>query len=350
MTLLSNEEKELIFDYCLGVASEERAAQAQQLVSSNPEATKLHSQFKNALEPLNSLQPERCPDHLAEGTVFRLNNLARSSQVELENLLAGEQHRQVAARRGFWRNFAEVAAVAAVIIFFASVSIPSLNAARQEAWKTYCQAQLGRIATAMTQYTSDNEGTLPSVATATGAPWWKVGYQGTENHSNTRHLWLLVKDSYAEPADFVCPGRSQGRAVGLHRVHVEKLLDFPSRRNVTYSFRIIPAERIKQLASGHRVLMADLSPIFEKSCKGFDGPLTAGNEFATVKLCKKLRNMNSRNHAERGQNVMFADGSVEFRKQRTTEISLDDMFTVRGKDSYRGCEMPASDDDVFLAP
>lgn len=350
MSLLTNEEKQLVFDYCFGLVSKERVAQAQELLSSKPDAAKLHRQLKQALKPLDSLEPQPCPAHLAEGTVFRLNNLARASQLGLEKLLAEEQRRPVAAKGGFWRNFAEVAAVAAMILLVAGVSIPSLRSARQMAWKMGCQSQLKRIATGMTQYALDHNGTLPAVATTAGAPWWKVGYQGAENHSNTRHLWLLVKSGYAEPADFVCPGRSQGRAVSLHRVHVKKLCDFPSRKNVMYSFRVIPAERIKQLANGHKVLMADLSPVFEQAYEKFRSRLHTNDQFTTVKLCEKLLKTNSKNHRGNGQNVMFADGSIEFKKQRAIGISLDDIFTVRGKDHYRGCEMPVSDDDIFLAP
>jgi len=42
-------------------------------------------------------------------------------------------------------------------------------------------------------YAADHDQTLPNVATAAGSPWWKVGDQGLENQSNTRHLWLLVQ-------------------------------------------------------------------------------------------------------------------------------------------------------------
>jgi len=350
MSLLSNEEKELIFDYCFGLASESQSVQVRELISSNPEAAKFHSQLDNILKPLESLEPQSCPEHLAEGTIFRLNNLARSGRVGLEKLLADEQARRASAGAGFWRNLAEVAAVAAVIVLFAGVSIPRLRAARQMAWQKRCKLQLARIARGMTQYASEHDNNLPVVSMPAGSPWWKVGYQGKENHSNTRHLWLLVKGGYAEPADFVCPGRSEGRAVGLHRVHVKNLCDFPSRRNVTYSFRIIPDENTRQLTAGSKVLMADLSPVFEKIYSDSQTQLPSADEFATIRLCDKLLNANSRNHYRLGQNVMFSDGSVRFKKDRTVGISLDDIFTVKGKDFYRGREVPRSEDDVFLAP
>lgn len=350
MSGLNKQELQLVFDYCIGVATQQETSEAQRLISSDPQAAKLHLQLTMALRPLGALEPERCPEYLSERTVTRLNNLARAGAYALEKLLSQEQMRRTTVRSGFWRNLAEVAAMAAVIILFAGISIPSLNSARRQAWQVACQAQLGRIATAMTQYASDNDGSLPSVPMVAGAPWWKVGYQGQENHSNTRHLWLLVNCNYAEPADFVCPGRSQGRAVELHRVHVKKLLDFPARRNVTYSFRIMPGEKVRQLPDGHTVLMADLSPVFENICEELPTGLPATNSFAPVKLCEKLLRTNTVNHDGRGQNLMFADGRVVFSKQRIIGVSFDDIFTVKGKDCYTGCEMPASEDDMFLAP
>jgi len=342
MTRLSNQEKQLLFDYCIGLTSEKEAAEASQLISSNEEAAEIHSNLKAALEPLDSLEPQPCPDILAEQTVWRLNNLARSSQLRLQQLLAGEQARTVAAGSRFWRNFGEMIAAAAVILFIAGALIGPLQFARQKSWQHRCQMQLRNIWKGIKNYSSDYDGELPAVATSTGAPWWKVGYQGEENHSNTRHIWLLPKLNYVNPADFVCPGASQGRATLLDISEAKNYNDFPSRKYVTFSFRI-RCKRGSGGSVGRKVLIADLNPLFERL------PQDYSNSFK-LELNKDLLTLNSTNHNHRGQNVLFRDGGVKFAEVRCVGIAGDDIFTLRDTDVYQGVEVPTCETDAFLAP
>lgn len=342
MTALSNRQKQLLLDYCIGLTPEEETAEVKQLISSNQEAAEIHSQFKAALAPLESIEAELCPDDLAEGTVWRLSNFARSSQLRLQQLLAGEQARSTVAKSRFWRNIGEMAAAAAAIVFAAAVIIAPLNFARQKSWQQLCMMQLGRIGQGINNYSTDHDGRMPAVATTLGAPWWKVGYQGEENHSNTRHVWLLPKGGYVEASDFVCPGSCQGRVARLEPSQVQSYNDFPARRYVTYSFRV----RCNKSAKGAltpRVLIADLNPLFERLPENYSSPLN-------VRLSNKLFALNSANHNRRGQNVLFCDGSTGFVKVRQIGISEDDIFTLQGTDAYRGTEVPSCEKDAFLAP
>ncbi len=342
MTSLNKKEKQLLFDYCIGITDDREAADAKLLISVNKEAAGLYSNLKASLKPLENDAAEVCPDDLAEGTVWRLNNLAKSSQLRLQQLIASEQGKKVTLRSRFWRNFGEIAAVAALVLFVAGILLPPLNFARQKSWQTRCQKQLASVFQGLNNYSSDHDGQLPSVATATGEPWWKVGYQGSENHSNTRSVWLLVKGEYVDPADFVCPGKSQGRALQFDISDVENYSDFPARRYMTYSFRI-KCNSPKDSSRGHQALMADSNPIFEKLPQNFASSLK-------LKIDKSLLNINSINHNRRGQNVMFRDGSVDFIEKRKVGISQDDIFTLQNTDSYKGVEVPSCDTDAFLAP
>ncbi len=345
MTSLSNLQKQLLFDYSIGLTSEEGTAEAQALISSNEEAAEIYSKLKAALAPLESLESEPCPDELAEGTIYRLNNYARSSQLQLQQLLATEQTRKVTTRTQFWRNLAEMAAVAAVILFFAGVLISPLSYARQKSWEYRCSKQLKRIGQGINQYISDFGGKLPAVATAAGSPWWKVGRPGEENHSNTRHIWLLVKYGYVNnPADFVCPGRSQGRALQFDPSKVKKYNDFPARRYVSYSFQIMYRESKKAYTLGPKVLMGDLNPLFERLPKDYSRSLK-------LRLNKDLLTLNSINHNRRGQNILFGNGSVKFIIER--HIGDDDIFTLQEMFQgceIQGCEVPSCETDAFLAP
>jgi len=344
MTVLNDQQKQLLFDYCLGLTSEEETAQAEQLISSNSQAAEMHLKFETALSPLKTLESESCPDELAEGTIWRLNNQARSSQLRLEQLLAGEQAKGEASKGRFWKNFGEVLATAAAITLIAGVVIGPLNLARQKSRQLDCTAQLMRIGQGISSYSNDHDGQLPAVATAMGAPWWKVGYQGTENHSNTRHIWLLPKGGYVDPADFVCPGSCRSKTLKLvDSSQTQNYNDFPSRKHVTYSFRIRCNKSEEKSTGVRKVLIADVSPLFERLPDDY-------SESLKLRLNKELLNRNSVNHKRRGQNLLFCDGSAEFVKTRRIGIQEDDIFTLRDTDTYEGVEVPSCETDAFLAP
>jgi prepilin-type processing-associated H-X9-DG protein len=344
MTSLNSYQKQLLFDYCIGLTSEKETDEAESLTSSNREAAETYAKLKAALAPLDIAAAESCPDDLAESTISRLNNAARSSQLRLQQLLADEQAREASGVKSrFWRNLGKMAAIAAVIVLVSGVLIAPLNFARQKSWQQQCQMQLSRIFNGISQYSSDHDGALPAVATATGEPWWKVGYQGKENYSNTRHIWLLIPAGYANPADFVCPGKSHGKILQFDLSQAKNYNDFPARNYVTYSLRIRCNKAAKDALLGQKVLIADLNPLFEKLSDDYSKPFK-------LEINKELLNLNSINHNRRGQNVLFCDGSVKFIKMRNIDITKDDIFTLQDTNIYQGCEVPSCEADAFLAP
>ena len=343
MSPLNNLQKELLFDYCIGLTTEKESAQAQKLISSDKQAADIYEKLKTTLAPLESLEAEQCPGELVEGTIWRLKNAARASHLSLESLLAKEQTKEVASGSNFWRGLGELVAAAAAVVIFTAVLVVPLNFARQKAWQQRCQLNLRQIGEGVNQYGSDYGDSLPTVATTTGAPWWKVGYQGRENHSNTRHIWLLPKGEYVEPKYFVCPGKTQGRFVKFGPQMTKNYNDFPSRDSINYSLRVRCNKSVGRTAGAPKALMADLNPLFERLPQNF------ANDFK-LELDKKLLELNSINHGRRGQNVLFCDGSSRFVKKRQVGITEDDIFTLQDTNVYEGTEVPSCETDAFLAP
>jgi len=345
MRSLSNQQKQLLFDYCIGLTSKEETAEAEALISCDEEKAKFHLKLKSAFAPLESLKPEPCPDALVEATIWRVNNTVRSSQLYLQQSLADEQTREVYAKSWFRLNLGKIAAMAAVILIVvvATSWFVLLGSVRQKSWQQHCQLQSSQIFEGFSQYSSDHDGKLPAVAAEAGTPWWKVGYQGGENHSNTRPMWLLAKLNYSKPADFVCPGASGDKALQLSTLQVQNYNDFPSREHVTYSFRISCHTAESSRLICRKVLMADLSPLFENLPDDY-------SKSFKLRLNKVLLTANSINHKRRGQNILFGDGRVEFVKTRHTNLLEDDIFTLRDTDIYQGHEVPSSETDFFLAP
>jgi hypothetical protein len=341
MSSLNIKQKQLLFDYAVGLTSEQENVEAKALIASNEQASKMHLSLKAALTPLDSIAFEPCPDELVEGTIQRANSLANSSHIKLEHLLADEQKQAVTTKTSFWHNFGELAAVAAAILLIAGILFPLLTYARQKSFQQRCQMQLGSIFQGLSNYVSDYDGNPPMVATSAGAPWWKVGYQGKENCSNTRCVWLLVRNKYVEPVNFVCPG-TPGRALQFDSRDMQNYNDFPDRSNITYSIRVRCPNA--PCTFGTEPIMADSNPIF-------DGMKADSSGEFKLMLTDRLFAINSGNHNRRGQNVLFGDGSVKFIKGRS--IGTDDIFTLqqmRPGFEVKGCELPSSQSDAFLAP
>jgi prepilin-type processing-associated H-X9-DG protein len=337
MILLSEQQKQLLFDYCLGLTSEQESAQAQELVFSNEQAAGFVSSVKASLSPLESITPEACPDELAEGTIWRAMQAVRTSRVQLNELIAAEQRRKT----GFWHDIFGRLATAAVFIIVGSALITGgnlgLSYARQLSWQHQCGAQLAGLFQSLSNYSKDNDGQMPALAAAPGSPWGRVGDQGPENVSNTRRMWILVKSKYADQNDFLCPSRKTDCPFSCNPKDYN---DFPRRNLVTYSFRI-GCPKSGSADVGRRVIIADMSPIFEKTLPSPSEP---------VKLSDALLKQNSTNHSGRGQNVLFCDGSVQFVKSRHVDVSYDDIFTIQDMRTYQGTELPMSEADAFLAP
>ncbi len=343
MSMLDNHQRELIFDYCLGLTTEKETAEAEGLIRSNKGAAELHSALKSVTGRLDSLESELCPDEIVERTMLRLTNTARASQARLAQLLADEQAKTVASPWYLWWKIGRVLAAAAVIFIVASIWFAPLNFARQKYNQYRCEMQLARIAEGIKQYMADHEGQMPAVAMTAGAPWWKVGYQGSGNYSNTRHLWLLARGGYVNPAYFVCPGAKQGQIIQLDSLQVKDYNDFPNRKHVTYSFRIRCGKPKGAHAIGQKILISDLNPLFE----ALPGP---DEKTLIVRLNKELSNLNSANHNRKGQNVLLDDGSVKFLKTRRFGVVEDDIFTLQNTKVYQGVEVPLCESDTFLAP
>jgi len=351
MSNLSKEEKEVILDFYFRCGEEERINRGRDLIAGNPEAAQLYAKLEDSLSQLDNVKYEPCPENLVELTVAKLKLAASSEQARLESLLAVEQSKTThmespiaTTSRSFWRNVVEVGAIAAVVLVVAGVSFPSLSRMRQ---KAVCKAHLMRIGRAIARYANDHDGALPSVVMTAGSPWWNVGDQGAKNQSNTRHVWLLVKKGYLDGKYFVCPGRKDAKAVNYTPAQLAGYNDFPSRQHINYSFTFISGKTRKVQKERRSVLMADLNPVFEKV---FDeGRCVSLPDKTTRKFLEnQLLNIMSVNHGGRGQNILFNDGSCEFKKTR--KIFGDDIFTIRNVLYYSGCEVPTCEEDIFLAP
>lgn len=348
MTSFTDRHRELLFDYSLGLTSESETAEAERLLAQSQEAVGLYDTLRSVLSPLDALEVEPCPEELAARTILRLKEVSQAALPpdRAEELIPVGEIGLSTIRIPFWRNWGDIAAVAAVLVLTVGVLLPTLSFARQQYWQSRCQTNLGAVQEGMVRYAGDHDGRLPSVPMEAGAPWWKVGYQGPENHSNTRRGWQLVRDRYVSPDRFICPARRIEGKISFDNLKVEDYSDFPDRRFIAFSIRIGCPQSRENSSGARSVLVADLNPIAEKL------PADYSAEFR-LRVDEELLRANSGNHGGRGQNVAFSDGSIQFLRQRHTSFSEDDIFMlaeITDGCEMRGYERPCSEKDAFVAP
>ncbi|HEG42790.1 MAG TPA: hypothetical protein ENH94_01960 [Phycisphaerales bacterium] len=355
MSDLSKEDKEVILDFYFRCGTDEHINRGRDLIADHEEAAKLYADLADTLTNLDAVKYEPCPDNLAALTVARLKHAAVETQAQqyLENLLNEQSDNppvstKATTNRTFWKSITNTAAMAAMLALVLFLGYPAVSNMRQNSWKQKCTANLMKVGSAMATYTAGNNGFLPSVSIKAGDPWWKIGDQGKQNQSNTRHIWLLVKNDYLNGTEFSCPGREGSKPLDITTKEIAALNDFPSRNNVNYSLMIMCDEAVKRQRSGRlTAFMADSNPIFENiTTKG--NSLDSSDEFTKIMLTREMKSMMSRNHKGRGQNVLFSGGSALFNNNRI--VLNDDIFTVKGKDTYCGTELPTDENDIFLAP
>jgi hypothetical protein len=333
MSSVSKDQKQLLFDHSLGLASDSQSAEAKTLVSSNGEAAEIYEDLKALVARLECVEIEQCPDELAERTISRLVDMADSGHHDLEDLLADEQARPIKVKVGFWRNVSEMIAVAAAVMIIAGVLLPIFNRQRQEHWKQRCQSQLSSIFGGLSNYADDHDGRAPAVTAGANRQW------------NTQALYLPMKLGYIKDSScFVCPGRNTGRVLRFDISKVAEHDDFPLRGYITYSprKRCSDSDMKRGLCDGP--MLSDRNPIFDN-----DGPA----ETFKKRLDEAIMRANSRNHRGKGQNVLYSDGSVRFITIRL--VKNDDIFALsdgmrHGDELSEREVLPKYKGDIFLAP
>lgn len=356
MNSLTKEEKDIILDFYFRCGTDERIDRARDMIASDRRAAALYASLEQTLCQLDNIKYEPCPDNLVDVTVAKLKLAASAERASAQRLKAqiadlasaSPQATSVPRERRWWTNIADLAAVAAVFLAVLSLAFPSLGKLRQVAWRNSCEARMASVGAGMATYANDHNGQLPlaSSASLAGSPWWKVGDQGKENHSNTRHVWLLVKGDYVPGKSFICPGRKEGRAAAELTREVGKFLDFPAREAISYSFVYMCEKRSKRSLSPNDVILADLNPVFEHI---FDEPANLQSDhFGKLEMNDDILSMMSTSHAGKGQNILYGNGSVIFAKERI--IGGDDIYTIKGTGVYSGMETPCETGDTFLIP
>lgn len=246
----------------------------------------------------------------------------------------------------------ELLAVLVIIGLLMATFVPYGMALRETSNRARCAKNLASIYDAFAFYASANGYNYPRTQfdpeqggtwTAFTGPDDSNPFAGSTNvkpNDVTASLWLLVREGLVQPDAFVCTsaGSSPDRLTdtGGEPVVAKRRGNFRDRSNLSYGyaspFSAVTDYRLNDTLPARFALMADRAPreddIRARPVVRFDAP------------SKQLRSINSPNHDGDGQNVLYADGSVNF------EVS---PYTGVGRTRRQGATGPDDGDHLFTA-
>ncbi len=200
-----------------------------------------------------------------------------------------------------------IVAVAAMLIIAAGVAVPLTNQVRQSQSQLMCANGLRSVGSGLSAYAADNRGVLPMTA-GLGSFLSDSTSSDSGIIENAQHLDMLSKNGYCDSKCTRCNGS----------------------RNLSY--RIPMHKSQTNLSSMQRSpVAADANPLQTMVRRG----VTPVNF-----------SMSSQNHAQRGQNVLFSDGSVIW--MVTPNLSngpkglFDNIWVIRDKNGIETINLRAN--------
>ncbi len=322
----ANDEAMLI-DLILGRCDGPQAREIRRRIEREEPLARMHEDLRNTFAALDLAVEHEPPETLVAQTMARIRSARQT-----DALLAREQlGRRDVIRPTF--SLRELGAVAGVVLLLVSIFGVSYRQARRRKDLTQCASQEAKMGSALLTYASRNGGYLPG-AGGSGDRWLATTSQPAV--SNSTGLFLLVKTGHVEPPTFQCP------AVGGDSFVVQAgMTDFPDAECISYSYQYslgakglwIEDRRLSDLKASMAIL-ADSTPVFA------EGRFRADRVRAAV----------SDNHGRMGQNVLYLDMHVQFKRRPSVGVMGDNIYLVQGVFDYQGQEKPISVIDTFLLP
>lgn len=225
----------------------------------------------------------------------------------------------------------EALSTAAAAVLGMAVLWPIASSVREQSQRLACENTMKNAGVGFGLYAQDHGGRLPLATAGFSGAWWNVG---TPRQSNSANLFELARSGHAQLADLACAGRP-GAPRHMHDADQTDWRDFDE---VSYSYQLPTRPRPMWNGVGRVVVIADKSPIVERARFG-------------ERFDPEAR---SRNHAGRGQNMLFNDGSVAFRFSPVLD-SGDNIWLPRhleraSQPMLHGVERPDDDSDTFVGP
>jgi len=226
----------------------------------------------------------------------------------------------------------ELLVVIGIIALLISILMPALSQAKERANRIKCASNLRQIGQGLLLYAGDNKGVYPRTPTSGGTGFTcftgatatdPFGTGGPQANDVSAALFLLVRNADINPEVFTCPSSNQEKDT-LGNKPANQRSNFSSEKNLSYSFAN-PYVAEKAVGLGYKLngnVAADLAIAADRN--DGDAVLTVASNSAS----SEQRKINSRNHEQDGENVLFNDGHVEWTNMSFVGANKDCIYSM----------------------
>jgi prepilin-type N-terminal cleavage/methylation domain-containing protein/prepilin-type processing-associated H-X9-DG protein len=251
----------------------------------------------------------------------------------------------------------ELLVVLAIISLLLAILLPAAEHVRHQGYIDKCASNLRQIGLAISMYANENQGDYPRTLYDPTQPLTEgTGFSakdpfqpgGVSANDLTAAPYLLLRCEHLPTEIFICPYNDATSYV-VDSANPQMHSNFTDwTKNLAYSFAN-PYPSALVANAGYRLtshLRGDF-PIASDLNPGVKPPRADVTAAAPGAIARTIEHANSLNHEQDGQNVLYADGHVEFQHTCLCGIGQDNIFTNQSNQVQAS---PVNSTDAVLLP